>query len=129
MPKKVGRPTKYNKKFCITAFNFLKKGFSKEALAGKIGISKKTLYSWEDSFPEFLNAIKRGEVASQLFWEKMGIQGARGEIKNFNSVAWLFNMKNRFSWKDKIDHTTNDEPITGVAIMAPSNQPSLPEGK
>ena len=33
-------------------------------------------------------------------WEKIGKQGAKGELSGFNNGSWIFNMKNRYGWKD-----------------------------
>ena len=113
-----GRPTKFFPEFIILAFEFLALGYSKEALAGKIGINKDTLYAWSERYKKFSDAIKDGEAAGQLYWERMGITGANGEIEGFNSVAWLFNMKNRYKWTDKIDmdHTTHGKEISGFVV-------------
>ena len=43
---KRGRPTKYNPAFCEEAIEVMKKGFSKEAVAGHLGISCDTLYQF-----------------------------------------------------------------------------------
>ena len=57
-----------------------------------------------EDFPadELREAMRR----QMLLWEKIGLNGAMGEIKGFNATAWAFNMKNRFpkDWRDKIDH-------------------------
>jgi hypothetical protein len=31
----------------------------------------------------------------------MGIAGSSGKLKGFQTGAWIFNMKNRFSWRDR----------------------------
>jgi len=46
-----------------------------------------------------------------FLWEKIGMTGTIGKIKNFNASSWKFNMANRLGWKDKHDHTTNDKDI------------------
>ena len=55
----------------------------------------------EDFDSEKIEAAKR---ESLLFWEKMGIDGTRGKIPFFNAGSWIFNMKNRAGWTDKVDH-------------------------
>lgn len=107
---KVGRPTKYQKKYCTMIIDFMAKGYSKEAFAGEIGVSKQRIYDWEKQFTEFRDAIRVAEAKSLLFWEEKGIKGV-GQGKDFNDRAWKFNMQNRHKWTDKqeVDHTTKGE--------------------
>jgi len=56
----------------------------------------------EDCPEEDLQEAKR---KSLLFWEKIGIGGATGKIEGFNASSWIFNMKNRAGWADKVDST------------------------
>lgn len=100
---KMGAPTKYKKAYCKEAIVLLSKGYSKEALAGHLSVSKQTLYTWMEKHDDFVDAIKEGETKSLLFWETMGIGGAMGKIDKFNVTSWIFNMKNRHGWKDKSD--------------------------
>ncbi len=39
-----GRPTKYDSRFCDIAYKYMAKGHSKQAVAGKLGTSRDTLY-------------------------------------------------------------------------------------
>jgi hypothetical protein len=99
---KRGRPSKYKKTHCKTAIDMMSRGYSKEAVAGKIGITEDTLYRWIKTKPEFSEAIKEGEVKSRLFWEGLGIDyilGGPQDLK-LNATVWIFNMKNRFGWRD-----------------------------
>lgn len=85
-------------------------GYSFEAFAGKLGVSKVTLYSWAKENPEFLNAKDIAFERSRHFWEKKAIDHAV-EYKDgpkLNNTAWVFNMKNRFGWRDKIEHSGNE---------------------
>lgn len=72
-----------------------------EKYGSEMMVSKQTLYDWEKKHPEFLDSKKRGFACSQLFYEQVGIKGMMGEIKKFNVTAWIFNMKNRFGWRDR----------------------------
>ena len=97
-----GRPTKYDPSMCEDAKAFMAEGYSKEALAGKLGISTQTLSVWEKEKPEFSEAIKHGEAASRVWWEDRGRQACTDG--QFNATVWSMNMKNRFGWRDKVDH-------------------------
>lgn len=107
---KLGRPTKYKRKFCQIAYDLLSKGYSKEALAGNLGVSKQCLYEWVQAHKDFGDAVERGVSASQFFWEDLGMRGTQGQIKGFNPTAWMFNMKNRFGWAEKTDTSINQSP-------------------
>lgn len=120
-----GRPTKYAKKYCDEVIETGKQGLSVEAFAGKIGVCKQTVYTWQERHPEFLDACKRAEAARQHFWEQMGIAGTVGKIRGFKPDSWRFNMKNRFGWRDRIEHS--GEIATGVKGEAYAKMMSDPE--
>ena len=98
---KTGRPTKYDPKYCQEVIDYMAQGKSKEAFAGHIDVAKQTIYTWMEAHEEFLDAIKKGEAKCQDFWEEMGIQMALAG--QGNATVWIFNMKNRFSWRDKTE--------------------------
>lgn len=79
-------------------------GLSYESFAGAIQVSKQTLYDWEKVNPKFLDAKKVGTEMSRLWWEKAGMAGLWGsKDAQFNSSVWIFSMKNRFRWADKVE--------------------------
>ena len=101
-----GRPTKYRPEMPDKVRALLSEGFSKEAAAGALGISAQTLYVWEKEIPDFSDAIKEGEAASQHWWEDRGRDAClNGE---FNPTVWWRNMQNRFGWREKMEHTGED---------------------
>lgn len=96
---------KYRKDMCQIAKDSLAQGFSKEATAGKLGITKETLYQWVANKVDFSDAIKEGEALSQRWWEDKGREACMdGQI---NATVWSMNMKNRFGWKDKQETDLN----------------------
>lgn len=99
----VGRPTKYDPSCCEKVVSFMAKGLSKEAVAGRLGISRDTLYEWCQTHEEFPDSIKEGEAKSRYYWEKIGIDGMLGKIKGFRPAVWIFIMKNRFGWRDNVN--------------------------
>jgi transposase len=52
------------------AYDILCQGKSIVAVAAALDISKRTLYSWIEKFPEFAEAIEVGRVKSQLWWQE-----------------------------------------------------------
>lgn len=97
---KGGRPSKYNPALIEDLVKHMTQGLSFESFAGRVGVHKDTLYEWLKHHPEFSDAKKRGEAGSLLFWEKLGLLGVVGKQKGFNATMWIFNMKNRFKWRD-----------------------------
>jgi len=54
----------------------------------------------EDFPTEKIAASKR---KGRKFWEILGIKGATGVQANFNAASWIFTMKNKYGWRDKVD--------------------------
>lgn len=98
-----GRPSKYDPKYCGKVTSLLSKGLSKEAVAGKLGISRDTLYEWCQTHEDFSDSIKTGEAKSRYYWEKIGMDGMMGKVKGFRPAVWIFIMKNRFGWRDNLN--------------------------
>lgn len=105
-----GRPSSYKPEYCEKLIKHMKKGYSYETFAATIDVHKDTLYEWEKVHPLFSDAKKTAVIKCQLFWEKKGhqglypqmISGEKGPILlPMNSSVWIFNMKNRFGWKDR----------------------------
>lgn len=98
-----GAPTKYRIEFCEIVLEKMSEGYSKEAVAGFLGITERTLYNWQEKHEEFFQSLKEGERLSQIFWESKGIDYLTHtkNSKQLNSTSWIFNMKNRFGWTDK----------------------------
>lgn len=128
-----GRPTKYDKKYCEELIEHMAKGLSYEAFAGTVSVSKQTLYDWEKANPEFLDAKEIAIEKCRIFWEELGIKniinksdssswegGSESKSRSLNSSAWIFNMKNRFGWRDK-------QPGEEDKIITPPSKDQLDE--
>jgi len=107
--KPMGRPSKYKDDFCEQLIKHMSEGFSFESFGGKISVNQDTLYAWARTHQEFSDAKKEAFEKSRLFWETIGIKGAQGKIPFFNVTAWIFNMKNRFGWRDQLQLSSDDE--------------------
>lgn len=92
---------------------------------------KALLYRWVGSFSndlwgrwleedeEFSETIKKGISLSNSWWEKEG----RTNLQNskFNYTGWYMNMKNRFKWRDRLDATSDDKPMS-LTIVYPTRK-------
>lgn len=95
---------------------------------------RKTIQSYVKKFPKEFPAqkIERANRERRLFWERLGIAGTIGamtmpdgkkfKVDNFNTTAWIFNMKNRFGWKDRQDVTSGDKPLSAPNVYIPDNK-------
>lgn len=61
---KVGRPTKYDDRFCRIATDFARLGLTNEQMAKSLDVSLATFKSWMQKHPKFLAALKNGREVS-----------------------------------------------------------------
>ena len=102
---------KYSKKFPEMLINHMEQGFSFSSFGGTIRVHRATLDRWKKKYPKFEEAYELGKTMSELHWEKLGMEGLyeivqkdeEGNINRLkmNATMWIFNMKNRFGWRDK----------------------------
>ena len=78
-------------------------GESVAEVALQIGISKGTFYNWVNKYPKFREAYAQGQFVCEAWWMQLGRAGAAGRVRNVNATMWIFNMKNRFKWRDRPD--------------------------
>ena len=106
----MGADSKYKGKYCDDVILHMKDGLSFDSFAGKIGVSKKTLYNWCEMDPDFEEAKEIGQMMGLLYWETFGkdhvlnVSEKNGDSsfsKSINATVWLSIMKNRFGWREK----------------------------
>jgi hypothetical protein len=98
----VGRPTKYQKKYCDQVYKFLAEGASVTEFAVHIGVTRSTIYEWADKNPEFSDALARAQEASQAHWEKE-LRTNLMMNKECNAPLVKLYFANRFNWHDKVE--------------------------
>lgn len=100
-----GRPTKFKPEYCDALVDHMASGLSFESFAGVIGVTRSTVYEWVKAQPSFSDAKKLGESLALLWWEKISRSAVLGEIDGFNATVFVFSMKNRFGWRDRVENT------------------------
>lgn len=118
MPKKMGRPTKYDPSFCAKVIELGKTGASKAEMALDLGIAYSTFDLWQNEKADFSEAVKEAEAHSRGWWEKNGRLATFGGVEGFNATSYIFQMKNRFSehWRDKRETEHSGNVSIGAAL-------------
>ncbi len=109
----MGRPSEYRPEYCQALVDHLSEGLSFDSfpatLIERFGrgafVRKSTLYNWLKEHRDFLDAKEEGTARGFKLWEMIGRNAAAGRIEGFSASAWIFNMKNRYGWRDRIEHT------------------------
>lgn len=118
MRRSVGRPTIYKPEYCEEVIELMAGGYSIAAVAGKLRVSRQTVYDWGDAHPEFLDALNVARAASALWWEDRAVALAKGGEGNASVV--IFGLKNRVAdeWRDKqeYDHRSSDGSMTPKGV-------------
>lgn len=122
-----GRPTDYRPEFVARCAELCAQGATDAELADEFEVSVRTLYSWRNRYPEFLQALKTNKeladerVERSLYERATGYE--RDSVKIFlakdgsvveapfrehvppDSTAMIFWLKNRkpVQWRDKVD--------------------------
>ncbi len=74
----MGRPTLYDPDKLILVQGWARDGLTNEQIAEKLGIAPATLYEWQNRYPEFAEALKKGkevvdrEVENALYKKTQG---------------------------------------------------------
>lgn len=79
-----------------------REGCSDVEIRAEFGISDDLWYRWIEEDEEFSRTAKQAKALCHAKWEQMGRRMAFGEVEG-NPTTWIFNMKNRFNWRDKVD--------------------------
>ena len=113
-----GRPKEYDEQWVKNHLDKLpamfKDGQSIAEVCAELGMCKDTFYRLKKEYPVFSDAIKNGELLSEAWWSRLGRKGASGAAE-INPTTWIFNMKNRFGWKDKKE-VDIPNPLTSISI-------------
>lgn len=118
---RTGRPPKITKAWADKSAEALpdmfKEGEGVAEVCAELKICKNSFYKAIEISPDFSDAYKRGCELSEAWWTRLGRDGASME-KPIQPATWIFNMKNRFDWREKQDNTIGNP--DGSNIVPPS---------
>lgn len=97
----LGRPSKYEPRFCDEVVDFMGRGFSLTAFAGHISVARSTINEWMGEHAAFSEAVKIGQAKRTMKLEGTLLEGETGP----KVTAHIFALKNADpeGWKDKQD--------------------------
>src|SRR5690554_6353077 len=76
--RKPGRTSKYQPEFADQALKLCRLGATDKDLADFFGVSEKTINTWKDSHPEFLQSLKEGKAEADAKVEQALFARATG---------------------------------------------------
>lgn len=120
--KKTGRPSKYKEEYNEQLIAHMSQGLSFETFAAVIDVNVDTLHEWAKVHPSFSDSKKVAFTKNQLFYERMGIAMMAGKIDKASAVVWIFNMKNRFGWRDKKEIFNDNPDHNKVVFFLPKEE-------
>lgn len=97
----IGRPPKYSTKLCEQLIDHMASGLSYQSFAGVLRINPKTLYDWEKSHPEWVEAKAVGKALLLLSDETMLQRGISGTQRGYNVAAHKWKMANVHRWTER----------------------------
>lgn len=124
-PKNLGGrpPLEFKDEYCEMLVNHMAEGLSFETFGAIVDCCKQTLYTWMEKYPQFLDARRRGDVKSQMYWEKLGNQHiintsdseSQGQgygwskSRSINAAIYKLHMANKFGWREKTEVSSDQE--------------------
>jgi hypothetical protein len=87
-------------------------------LAHYLRVSRQTVYDWCDPKSKqyhrpFAQAVELGRELCEAWWMRYGRLAMMGKVAHGPPAFWIFNMKNRFGWRDRVEIAgTEDAPLT-----------------
>lgn len=125
-----GRPTDYKPEYCETVQALGSKGYSLTEIASALDVVKQTIYSWQEAFPEFMDAMEKARLKSQAWWEKIGREHIveHKDDDKINASLYSRSMGARFpdDWREKTDIKHEGGMSINVVSMIPSAPNSEP---
>lgn len=123
---KPGPKPKFEPWMCDKIIEVAAEGGHIPAMMSAINVfSKETWYRWKNDYPEFKEAVEKSEIVSQAFYEKLGLLGTMGQIKNFSATTYMITMNNKFGDEYKRGTGGNNTEITINQVALSSDQLAL----
>jgi len=87
--EKPGQPTKYRPEYCQKLLDYMAQGNSFHLFGLELDppVWSQTLFNWLDAHPEFLEAKRKGEEASERWWVNVLKAGSTGQLTRVKKLT------------------------------------------
>ena len=84
-----------------------REGYSDAEVAAAMSITTRAFNEMLADNPTFSKLVEFGRTLSLAWWESQSRKNINN--KSFNTPLWVFTMKNKYGWADKIETTNSNE--------------------
>lgn len=106
--------SKYTKAHCDRVIALGREGYHHEEIASELGVTRKTLYNWRKAHPEFDQSMELADTHSTAWHMGLFRRYTMGAVKDFNPTGWIFTMKNKAGWTDKIEQRIEQDTVLSL---------------
>lgn len=101
-----GRPSEFKQEYVPEVAEMANSGLTDLEIAESIGVSRTTLWRWQQVHPELCDALKKAKIVADARVEQSLYNKALGG----DTTAMIFWLKNRNQkeWRDRTEHTGAD---------------------
>lgn len=103
-------PNKSGKDWARELINLYSEGYSDAEVAAEMKITIREYMKQVEENPTFAKLVEFGRTLSLAWWEGQARRNLGS--KQFNTPLWVFNMKNKFGWADKVETRSEIENTT-----------------
>ncbi len=94
---KPGPADNYDPAWCPRVIAYGSEGQSRAEISLSLGIGRRSLYRYMETYPDFAEAMDEAEWLSKAWWEGLGRRGVeRGAKDAWSPQTYQFIMRNRF---------------------------------
>jgi predicted DNA-binding transcriptional regulator AlpA len=109
----------------------MRHGAGIKELAHYLGVSRQTIYNWADPANKqyhraFHQALDLGRELCEAWWMRFGRLAMMQKVPAAPPSWWIFQMKNRFGWRDRVEIAGSDD--APLQIVQKQYVVDVPEG-
>jgi hypothetical protein len=101
-----GRPSKFNRKRAAAILDAIRKGATRSAAAASAGVSERSLYEWQQEFPQFSQSIKKADAEAEM--AMIDVIRTAAEKGTWQAAAWWLERRHPESWRRRSSVTVLD---------------------
>ncbi len=135
----MGRPSDYKPEYCELVIEEMRHGKCLREFTALVKSTSKTVYSWMDKHPDFLNAVEIGRNLSYKWWVEQGRNGlfdtstvetgpdgtVTKSFAKINSRIYELFMHNMFDWSKK--QSVEAQNTTSLNVSSAEDSKALTE--